>query len=135
KLTEEELALCFGGFVAEHASVDDYSSLEAFAEFLSQGRFEDYFWTARKVRYVRKGLDMDVSWDPNAMLPRYATINSQLLEMPVVEIDGLSKDEIPFLNHPPQSPPMFFPWKDFTLGWNNPGKPWDAPPWAIGDRG
>lgn len=135
KLTREELSLCFGGFVAEHASVEDYSSLEAFGEHLSQAQFGDYFWATRQVRYLRDGLDVEVSWDPNALLPRYATINGQLLETPMIEIDGISPEETPFVNQPAETLPLFFPWKDFTLGWDAPGKSWDAPPWAIGDRG
>jgi len=131
KLSKEELSLCFGGFVAEHASVDDYPSLEAFAEFLAQAEFGDYFWFTRRVRYLRKGLDMEVSWDPCASQPRYATINGRLLETPMIEIDGVSSEEIPFINQPAESMPLFFPWEDFKLAWDLP-----APPlWAIGDRG
>ncbi len=135
KPTREELSLCFGGFVAEHASVDDYPSLQAFAEFLAQARFGDYFWITRRVRYLRSGLDLEVSWDPCALLPRYATINGRLLESPMVEIDGVSSGEIPFTDPPDEPVPLFFPWRDFTLGWEAPGKPWNSPPWAIGDRG
>jgi len=134
-LSREELSLCFGGFVAEHASVDDYPSAKAFAEALAQARFEDYFWTTRRVRYLRNGLDLEVSWDPFALLPRYATLNGRLLEQPMIGIDGVSSPELPFVNEPCEPPPLFFPWQDFTLGWNAPGKPWNDIPWAIGDRG
>jgi len=135
KLTKDELSLCFGGFVAEHASVDDHPSLEAFAESLRQAEFRDYFWNTRRVCYSRPGLELVGSWDPCTLLPRYATINGRLLETPMVEIDGVSPEEIPFVGQAAESDPLFFPWQDFTLGWEDPGKPWDEVPWAIGDKG
>ena len=131
--TRGELRHIFGGFVAEHASVDDYSSLEEFAGVLRQTKFTDYFWMTRRTRYRRPqtagraALEMEVSWSPGADAPRYATINGRTAETPVVQIDGLVAAQIPFLNEEFQSVPAFFPWQDFEVVWGD----W---PYAIGDR-
>lgn len=129
----QELREIFGGFVAEHASVDDYPSLTDFAALLSQARFTDYQWMTRRVRYRRPGnarvgaLDFEASWTQGTCAPRYAMVNGGPIAPPAVEIDGLPKSGIPFLDEPFRPIPAFFPWKDFRNIW------YDIP-YAIGDR-
>jgi hypothetical protein len=131
--TRNELRHIFGGFVAEHAGVDEYPSLEEFAKVLSATRFTDYFWATRRVRYRRpkstfaSALDIEASWSPGTHAPRYATINGQLVQTPIVQIDGLPQEDIPFLQEEFQPVPGFFPWRDFKNIW------YDLP-YAIGDR-
>ncbi|MEF3310933.1 hypothetical protein PV433_18815 [Paenibacillus sp. GYB004] len=131
--SRDEMRLIFGGFVAEHASVSEYCSLAAFAEELEPGRFTDYYWTTRRARYVRPAgssrqmLELETSWSPGSMTPRYATINGRRVEQPIVEIDGLNADELPFMSEPFAPIPPFFPWKDFSTVWAD-------DPYAIGDR-
>ncbi|WP_214628036.1 hypothetical protein [Paenibacillus agaridevorans] len=131
--TSKELRLIFGGFVAEHASVSEYPSLDAFSQELESSRFTDYYWTTRRVRYrrpdgrARQALEFEASWSPGAMVPRYATVNGLRVEHPLVEIDGLNTEQLPFLNEPFQSIPPFFPWKDLSVAWGD-------MPSAIGDR-
>ena len=128
-----ELRHVFGGFVAEHASVDEYASLEDFAVSLAAARFTDYFWTTRRVRYrrdasrVRPRLEMEVSWSPGSQIPRFAAINGQPVRMPILQIDGIANEAVPFLDQPYASVPSFFPWRDFRVEWGD----W---PYAIGDR-
>src|SRR4029079_14591231 len=66
KFTTDELRNTYGGFVAEHASVDDFPSLAAFEQHVARGKFTDYFWQTRRVRYRRPGLDMEISIHPGA---------------------------------------------------------------------
>jgi hypothetical protein len=133
RFTREELSLTFGGFVAEHASVDEYPSLAAFADACATAKFTDYFWSTRRMRYrrpeqaARPELEMEVSWSPGSQHPRIAAINGREIDMPTVRIDGVDPATLPFLNEPFQSVPSFFPWKDFTVEWGD----W---PYAIGDR-
>ncbi|MEK0315676.1 hypothetical protein [Cohnella sp. 56] len=131
--TRDELRYLFGGFVAEHAGVSDYASLAAFAQELEAAQFTDYYWTTRRVRYRRPAgqggqpLELETSWSPGAMSPRYATINGARIEQPLVAIDGVSSEELPFLNEPFTSIPSFFPWEDLSVAWGE-------CPSAIGDR-
>jgi hypothetical protein len=132
--TRGELRHMFGGFVAEHATIGEYSSLAEFAAMLEQTNFTDYFWTTRRVRYrraastLRAALDMEVSSSPSAHEPRYATINGRQIETPLLHIDGLCVNEIPFLAEPFEAVPGFFPWQNFEVAWEN---EW---PYAINDR-
>ncbi|RKP51401.1 hypothetical protein D7Z26_16535 [Cohnella endophytica] len=131
--SRDELRLMFGGFVAEHASVTEYASLAAFAEELEAARFTDYYWTTRRARYrrpagrARENLDIEISWSPGSMSPRYATINGRRIEQPVAEIDGVPNGELPFMEQSFAAIPPFFPWKDLTVAWGD-------MPSAIGDR-
>ncbi len=128
-----ELRHIFGGFVAEHASVEEYPSLAAFAKDLSHAQFTDYYWATRRTRYrrpasdQRPALEMEVAWSPGSHEPRIAAIDGKQVETPVVFIDGIKAGSLPFLNEPFQSNPSFFPWKDFSVEWGD----W---PYAIGDR-
>ncbi|PLT45436.1 hypothetical protein B8V81_3867 [Paenibacillus pasadenensis] len=129
----DELRFLFGGFVAEHASVSEYASLAEFAEEFESAQFTDYYWTTRRVRYrrpagkARPPLELETSWSPGAMATRYATINGARIEQPIAAIDGVTSEELPFLNEPFASIPSFFPWEDLTVAWGE----W---PSAIGDR-
>jgi hypothetical protein len=127
KFSTDELRHTYGGFVAEHASVDDFPSLAAFAQHVARGKFTDYFWQTRRVRYRRPGLDMEISIQPGATHARYATINGVSPDSPRVKIDGISDADLPFIREPFKPVPSFFPWKDFTVEWAD----W---PWAINDR-
>lgn len=61
------------------------------------------------------------------MAPRYSTINGRRIEHPVVEIDGLKAEELPFMSEQFTPIPPFFPWNDFTTFWGD-------DPYGIGDR-
>ncbi|WP_309386229.1 hypothetical protein [Cerasicoccus frondis] len=130
----QDCADVYGGFIAEHASVDDYASLEAFARELSRARIEDYFWTTRRVRYcrdvsdARPELEMETSWTPGSPEPRFAEINRMLVEWPAWEASAPGPDvsEIPLLGKPRDSVPHHFPWEHLRCV----QAPW---PWAIGD--
>ncbi|HOF86763.1 MAG TPA: hypothetical protein PLZ36_01495 [Armatimonadota bacterium] len=131
--TRTELRHVFGGFLAEHASVDDYPSLAAFAADMAQGQFTDYYWATRRVRYrrpagsARPALEMETSISPGAPTQRIAAINGRRLDLPVAAYDGIRTAELPFLYEPFTSVPTFFPWQDFSVAWGD----W---PFAIGDR-
>lgn len=133
RFLRSELRDFFGGFVAEHASVSEYSSLSSFAKELESARFTDYFWTTRRVRYERKkgsarpAIELETSWSPGSTIPRYAAIDGCPVETPVLKIDGINNEELPFLNMAPTPIPPFFPWKDLKVEWGD----W---PYAIGDR-
>lgn len=134
RFEREELRHVFGGFVAEHASVEDFGSLAEFAAALARGRFTDYFWTTRRVRYRRPvlgpaaGLEFEVSWSPGSHLPRIAALNGRAVDFSVrAEYSGVREKQLPFLAEPFQSAPGFFPWADFRVEWGD----W---PYAIGDR-
>lgn len=128
-----DLRLMCGGFVAEHAGVDEFSSLGEFAAMLGETKFTDYYWFTRRTRYRRPAsprraaLDLEASWSSGSPVPRYATIDGRPIEWPVVQIDGLPETEIPFLSEPFRPVPAFFPWRDFNIVWCD-------LPYAIGDR-
>jgi hypothetical protein len=123
----------FGGFIAEHASADEYPSLSVFAAEMADGQFTDYYWTTRRVRYrrpagaLRPALELEVSWSPGSHTHRAAAINGRALTMPVLEIDGIDSDSVPFLNEPFTSVRSYFPWEDLGVACGD----W---PRAIGDR-
>ena len=131
--TRAELRHVFGGFVAEHASVDEFASLDEFAAWLETARFTDYFWTTRRVRYRRPegrgrpALEIEVSWSPGSHDPRVAAVNGRRVEWPTVAMGGLRTSQLPFLGEPFTPVPPFFPWQDFRVEWGD----W---PYAIGDR-
>ena len=133
-ISRNELRHVFGGFVAEHASVDDYSSLAEFVAELASARFTDYFWTTRRFHYFRPqgkklpGLEVELSCSPGSSQARFMCINRQLIESPALEIDGVDQDEIPMLGIRPRATPEYFPWQDLSCVQAD----W---PWAIGDRG
>jgi hypothetical protein len=134
RFSREELRHVFGGFVAEHASVDDFPSLAEFAAALAAGRFTDYFWTTRRVRYRRGALgpatplEVEVSWSPGSHLPRIAAVNGRTVDLSVrAAYSGVRERDLPFLGEPFRSVPGFFPWADFQVEWGD----W---PWAIADR-
>lgn len=131
--TTDELRHMFGGFVAEHASVDEFPSLAAFANHVAQAKFTDYFWWTRRVRYRRPGgpkraaLDMEMAQHPGSPSCRYAMINGRVPEWPVAKIDTIDEKKLPFLSESYKPVPAFFPWKDFGVAWGD----W---PYAINDR-
>ena len=131
--TRAELRHCFGGFVAEHASVDDFASAAEFAAALGAGRFTDYFFTTRRVRYRRPALgrgaalDLEVSVTPGSQQTRVATINGQPIDLPRARYDGVAERTLPFLAERYQPVPPFFPWRDLRVEWGD----WA---WAISDR-
>ena len=131
--SRNELRGFYGGFVAQHASTDDFDSLQEFADELAAGRFSDFFWTTRRVRYLRAAtahlpaLDMETSWSPGSATPRFATVNGQIASGAPVEIDGVEAYDLPFLNgNLPPNPP-YFPWEKLEVA----GQSW---PGFIGDR-
>lgn len=131
--TVEELRHLFGGFVAEHAGVDEFPSLSAFAKELARAKFTDYFWWTRRVRYrrpagaARKALELEMAWHPGSPSARYATIDGRCAEWPVLKVDTVNAKQLPFLNEPFRPVPPFFPWKNFRVAWGD----W---PYAIHDR-
>ncbi|HEY3376800.1 MAG TPA: hypothetical protein VGL77_04830 [Armatimonadota bacterium] len=131
--TRAELRMIFGGFVAEHASVDEYPSLQAFVDALSASKFTDYFWSTRRTRYrrpadrVRPALELESSLSPGSPAARIAAINGQTVTWPTLAYDDIANESLPFLNEPFASVPAFFPWDDFSVEWGD----W---PYAIGDR-
>jgi hypothetical protein len=101
--TRDELRHVFGGFVAEHASVDDYKSLAEFAESLRTSTvITDYLYTTRRTRYTRSAttqmpaLDIETSWSPAASTMRFAAINGRVIDHRRLSIDGVAGAEIPF---------------------------------------
>jgi len=131
--TRDELRQTFGGFVAEHASVDEYDSTEAFARALGQSRVTDYYWYTRRLRYrrpgnhSRKGLDIELSASPGAYAARYVTVNRKPVQPATVDIDGIGITDLPILNEAPRPMPGYFPWDHFENAW------YDIP-WAINAR-
>lgn len=101
--SQNELRWIFGGFVAEHGLIEEYGSLASFMNELEAGRFTDYFWTTRRVRYERPHghvlprLAMDVSWSPGSQQTRYSLINDKLVDWPVVDITDVETEKLPFL--------------------------------------
>lgn len=115
--TRFELRRIFGGFIAEHASIDDYPSLAAFMEDLSPARFTDQYWTTRRIRYRRpagkktKALEMEISWSPGSTTTRFTAINGRPPAQDTrVQFDGLKESDFPFLSEPWTSVPSYFPW-------------------------
>jgi hypothetical protein len=125
--TRTDLRHIFGGFLAEHASADDFDSLEDFARTFEPAKFTDYFWTTRRVRYRRPSVEMEISWSPGSLIPRFATINRQLVEWSALKIDGVGLESIPLLGQDLPSIPDHFPWTELRCAQAD----W---PSAIGDR-
>lgn len=123
-----ELRNVFGGFVAEHAGVDDYPSLAAFMEELAGARFTDYYWTTRRVRYRRPAganrpaLELETSWSPGSVVTRFALIDGQPVPWDDrVSIDGMADADFPFLTEPWESTPSYFPWPKMEANWGTGG--------------
>jgi hypothetical protein len=77
----QELDDLRGGFIIEHASIHDYSSLESFALSLQIGSVSDFHWGTRRVTYQRAvgdGATLEVSLSAAAVTPRFATVNGAL---------------------------------------------------------
>jgi len=131
-----ELKHTFGGFVAEHASVDEYASLADFVKDLESSQFTDYLWTTRRVTYrrpagaARPALEMEVSCSPGSCTPRFALINGDLVndEQKPVDLQGVDEKTLPFLNDPWEPLPAYFPWEKIEVAWANPTIS------AIGDK-
>jgi hypothetical protein len=104
--SRNELRNTYGGFVAEHASVDEYPSLAAFFEELRLSAMLDYLHFTRRVRYsrpagaVRHGVDIETSWGPASPSPRFATINGVPPENERLHYDGIDMLTQPFLDEP-----------------------------------
>ncbi|MDR1145978.1 MAG: hypothetical protein LBK71_07585 [Verrucomicrobiales bacterium] len=124
EFTAEQLRLIFSGFVAEHASVDEFPSLAAFVASLAAAQFTDYYWIMRRTRYrrpafaSRAALEMELSSSPGGFTSRYAVINGQQLKFDTpVAIDGVNNGELPILSEPWQSIPPHFPWPKMEMIW------------------
>ncbi|MDR1145635.1 MAG: hypothetical protein LBK71_05810 [Verrucomicrobiales bacterium] len=122
--TPAELRGMFGGFIAEHASTDEYPSLAAFLADLAEARFTDYHWIMRRTRYRRPAtkrrpaLELEISSSPGAFTSRYATVNGKLVNWhDPAQIDTLTVKDLPILNEPWESIPDFFPWPHFNTPW------------------
>lgn len=122
--TRGDLKMVFGGYVIEHASIDEYPSLSAFMDELSKSLFTDFHLTTRRMRYRRPGipgrpaLELELSTSVSSRLLRYAVINGMCVPQDVrVQIDGLEDKDIPIINEPWTSIPSFFPWKDTYVPW------------------
>ena len=119
----QELRTMFAGFVAEHASVDEYPSLEAFVKEMSKAKFTDYYWIMRRTRYrrpatsKRAALEMEISFSPGAPVSRYAVINGNQVEETRLQIDGLTDKDYPIINEPFKPIPGHFPWPHFNSPW------------------
>jgi hypothetical protein len=115
----------FGGFVAEHASIDDYGSLREFADEVARGKFTDFVFTTRRLRYRRPemkrhpALELEMSWSPGSVTPRHAIINGLPPAETRVAIDGVSERDLPFLNQPWVSAPGYFPWEEMKVAYSD----------------
>jgi len=115
--SRDELRWIFGGFVAEHGSLEAYGSLADFMREVERGRFTDYFWTTRRVRYERPQgkilppLTMDISWSPGSTQPRHALINDRLIGWPRTAISGIADDRLPLTGSKGQPVPGHLPWE------------------------
>ncbi|MDR3707513.1 MAG: hypothetical protein P4L33_04375 [Capsulimonadaceae bacterium] len=109
QFTRDELRHVCGGFVAEHASVDEYPSLQAFVDDLVASRISDIVYTTRRSRYirpktnVRPALDIETSWSLASPTPRFVSVNGQVPVNPRVRIDGIREHELPYLDEAPVS--------------------------------
>ena len=116
-----ELRTMMGGFVAEHASVDDYGSLQEFVADLEKAQFTDFLFSTRRVRYRRpqgsrcETLELEVSWSPGSHEPRFTIVNGRPVAWPMIEIDGVDSDRLPFVDEDWQSIPGYFPWKKLEV--------------------
>ncbi len=115
--TRFDLRRIFGGFLVEHASIDDYPSLAAFMEELAPSKFTDQYLTTRRVRYrrpagkIRPAAELEISWSPGSPTTRFCSVNGKVPSVePVVQIDGLETRDLPILNEPWASVPSYFPW-------------------------
>ncbi len=121
-----ELRLVCGGFVAEHASVDEYPSLAAFAAAMAQGRVTDFVFTTRRSRYVRPAtsarpaLDLEISWSPASASRRYVAVNGHVADTAPVAIDGVDPRSLPFLGAPVETASnAALPFAPFEAQWGN----------------
>lgn len=130
--TRRELRRIMGGMIAEHASVDDFPSLAAFAQSLSAATILDYAYSTRRLRYRRpacahrEALEIDLSWSAGSRAPRHAAIDGKPVDEPIVRIDGLDSAALPFLNGVPSPEPPEFPWRRET-------DPACGSAWIVGD--
>jgi len=115
--TRFELRRIFGGFVAEHASIDDYPSLAAFMQEVAASKFTDQYLTTRRIRYRRpagkkvQALELELSWSPGNPVPRFTSIDGRVPSVDSrVQIDGLKESDFPFLSEPWTSVSSHFPW-------------------------
>jgi hypothetical protein len=114
--TRPELKYLLGGFLAEHASIDEYGSVREFVADLEKSQFTDFVFTTRRVRYrrpkglKREALELETSWSTGSHETRFSSINGQLVSWPIVEIDGIDPKSLPFLDGQWQSCPGHFPW-------------------------
>jgi len=125
RFTRDELRFVCGGFVAEHASVDEYPSLAAFVEDLLAACVSDFVYTTRRSRYSRPSsrkrpaLDIETSWSPAASTVRYLTVNGRVIERPRVLIDGIDEHDLPFLNtNVDPTETLSSPYAPFPISWN-----------------
>lgn len=124
--SKAELRKVFGGFLAEHASVDEYPSLAAFMEEMSACLFTDYYWSTRRTRYRRPAsanrppLELETSWSPGDVTIHYTLINGRKVPQDIrVSIDGLKDADFPFLTNGWASVPSYFPWDPLKADWGS----------------
>lgn len=121
-----ELRHTFGGFVAEHASVEEFSCMAEFMAYMDKTNFTDVFWTTRRVGYFRGAfprkdlLDLEISWAPGSPVARYATINGETVAQDgKVWMDGLADKDFPFLRERWVPLPLYFPWPTVEADWGD----------------
>ena len=119
-----ELQGVCGGFIAEHASVDDSLSLASFLAELSSATVADYCYCTRRARYIRPALstaaavDIEVSWSPTAREARYIAVNGRVRENVRMAIDGVNEQSIPFFDGASSSVEnAVLPFKPFAAAW------------------
>lgn len=122
--SREELCHMHGGYFIEHACIDEYPSLAAFADACARIEFADFYWTTRRVRCrrsaspERKALEMEISISADALVPRFAAVNGRVIDtVTPLSIDGIDSNTLPFMNEPFSSVPGYFPWEKLEYFW------------------
>lgn len=105
ELNPRQYALIGSGFVCEMGSRAEDGSFAAFRERFARPAVSDLYRRtvhtrgayARQVRYSRKGLTLEMEYNPTTEGIRYQTINGKVPRTPQLEATDLPRNRVPFL--------------------------------------
>ncbi|MBN8218434.1 MAG: hypothetical protein J0L75_17445 [Spirochaetes bacterium] len=126
RFTREALRGMHGGFLAEHAGVDDFPSLAAFSAWCATATICDSMWSTRWVRIARPAsgkrpaLDLELSASAGAPLARFAAVDGKVVDtVTPLSIQGIPNASLPFLGGRVSPSPIGIPWSRFQTVWTS----------------
>lgn len=128
--THEQLSLLCTGMYVTIVEQNQFESLEKFHEHMSDIKVVDYYSVGiRNIRIQHHDIDFELAITAHNLGLRNACFNGLPINTPLMSIDQMKVDQLPFMGDDFPATTTTFPWTDSMS--NHPAN-W---PWMIGSHG